>query len=91
MYAKGFAASVGRIGSLECDFILRGGDEEYAYVQVCMTMMASRETEDREYAPLERIRDNYPKYVLTRADPIQRRNGILHRNLPEFMRDGETF
>ena len=54
-------------------------------------MLTSRETEDREYAPLEAIRDNHPKYVLTRNDPIQSRNGILHRNLPEFMRDGEVF
>ena len=89
--AHGCAVSVGRIGPLECDFILRRGDDGYAYAQVCMTMMASRETEDREYAPLERIQDNYPKYVLTRADPIQRRNGIVHRNLPEFMRGGEVF
>jgi len=86
--AHGYATSVGRIGALECDFILRRGDAEYAYVQACMTMMASRETEDREYAPLERIRDNYPKYILTRNDPIQKRNGIIHANLPEFMRDG---
>lgn len=89
--SRGCAASVGRIGPLECNFILRRGEEGYAYAQVCMTMMASRETEDREYAPLEAIRDNYPKYVLTRNDPIQSRNGILHRNLPEFMRDGEVF
>ena len=89
--SRGCAASVGRIGPLECDFILRRGDAGYAYVQVCMTMMAGRETEDREYAPLEKIRDNYPKYILTRNDPIQSRNGIIHRNLPEFMRDGGWF
>ena len=56
-----------------------------------MTMMNDRKTEDREYAPLEKIRDNYPKYVLTRNDPIQQRNGIIHANLPEFMRDGTMF
>ena len=89
--AHGYAASVGRIGSLECDFILRRGDAEYAYVQACMTMMSDRKTEDREYAPLEKIRDNYPKYILTRNDPIQNRNGIIHRNLPEFMREGRMF
>ena len=89
--SRGCAASVGRIGPLECDFILRNGATGYAYVQVCMTMMASRETENREYTPLEMIRDNYPKYVLTRNDPIQTRNGIHHRNIPEFMRDGAVF
>ena len=89
--SRGCAASIGRIGALECDFILRRGESGYAYVQVCMTMMADRETESREYAPLEKIRDNYPKYVLTRADPIQNRSGIIHANLPAFMASGKEF
>ena len=89
--SHGYAASIGRIGTLECDFILRRGDTGYAYVQACMTMMNDRKTEDREYAPLEKIRDNYPKYILTRNDPIQQRNGIIHRNLPEFMRASTAF
>jgi len=37
------------------------------------------------------FRGNYPKYILTRNDPIQQRNGIIHRNLPEFMRASTTF
>ncbi len=89
--AHGYAASVGRIGPLECDFIFRHGEAEYAYAQICMTIAANRETEDREYAPLERIRDNYPKYVLTRNDPIQSRNGVIHRNLPDFMSEESAF
>lgn len=89
--SKGYEISIGRIGKLECDFIMRGKSMEYCYVQVCMTIMASRETEDREYAPLESIADNYPKYVLTRSDMIQKRNGIIHKNIPEFMANGELF
>ena len=88
---KGYEISIGRIGKLECDFILRGEDRGYSYVQVSMTIMASRETEDREYRPLESIKDNYPKYVLTRSDMIQKRNGIIHKNIPEFMKSGELF
>ena len=87
----GYSASIGRIGPLECDFILRQGDANYAYAQVCMTMMADKTTEDREYAPLEKIRDNYPKFILTRNDPIQKRNGIIHANLPDFMKHGHGF
>ena len=89
-YAKsnGYSVSVGRIGKLECDFILQKDFSEYSYVQVCMTMMDSRKTEDREYAPLEKIRDNYAKYVLTRNDVVQHRNGIIHMNMPEMMKDG---
>ena len=35
--------------------------------------------------------DNYPKYILTRNDIIQKRNGIIHKNIPEFMANGEVF
>ena len=56
-----------------------------------MTTMLNRETEDREYAPLEMIKDNYPKYVLTRNDMIQKRNGIIHENIPQFMVAGKLF
>lgn len=89
--AHGYSTSIGRIGKLECDFILRRNDSEYSYVQSCMTMATSLETENREYAPLIKIRDNYPKYILTRNDPIQKRDGIIHKNLPQFMSRGELF
>ena len=89
--SKGYEISIGRIGKLECDFIMRSHSMNYSYVQVSMTIMASKETEDREYAPLESILDNYPKYVLTRHDMIQKRNGIIHKNIPEFMVTGELF
>lgn len=93
VYARthGYSVSIGRIGTLECDFILCQGDANYAYAQVAMSMMSDKATEDREYAPLEKIGDNYPKFILTRNDPIQRRNGILHMNLPDFMKRGQLF
>ncbi len=89
--AQGCKVSVGRIGKLECDFILRTPEMGYAYVQVAMTIMADRSTEEREYRPFEQIRDNYPKYLLTRSDPIQLRDGIIHANIPEFMQEGKRF
>lgn len=89
--AKGYVVSVGRIGKLECDFIMRNGPMQYSYVQVAMTIQSSRNTEDREYKPLESIKDNYPKYVVTRNDLIQQRNGIIHVNIGTFMKDGKTF
>ena len=89
--AQGCKVSVGRIGKLECDFILRNPEMGYAYVQVAMTIMADRSTEEREYRPFGQIRDNYPKYLLTRSDVIQQRDGIIHANIPEFMQEGRTF
>ena len=92
-YARslGYEVSVGRIGKLECDFIMRGRDMGYSYVQVAMTIMGSEKTEDREYRPLEQIRDNYPKFVITRADPIQRRSGIIHENVTDLIGQGLDF
>lgn len=89
--AQGCKVSVGRIGKLECDFILRNPEMDYAYVQVAMTIVADRSTEEREYRPFEQIKDNYPKYLLTRSDPIQQRDGIIHANIPEFMQEGRAF
>lgn len=89
--AQGCNVSVGRIGKLECDFILRNPEMGYAYVQVAMTIMDSRSTEEREYRPFEQIKDNYPKYLLTRSDPIQQRDGIIHANIPEFIQEGREF
>ena len=87
IYARSlnYSVSIGRIGKLECDFILRGSDQDYAYVQVSYTIALSRETEEREYRPLEDIRDNYPKYLMTTDFILQKRNGIKHVNLMDFM------
>ena len=87
--SSGSKISVGRIGKLECDFIMRNRDMGYVYAQVAYTIAQSRETEEREYRPLEQIRDNYPKYLLTTDFLLQKRNGILHVNLLEFMKNGK--
>ena len=80
-----YSVSVGRIGKLECDFILRNNENEYSYVQVAYTIMQSKETENREYRLLESVNDNYAKYVATTDYMLQKRNGIKHINLMEFM------
>lgn len=92
-YAKsqGYSISVGRIGKLECDFILRDHKMNYAYVQVAYTIALSKKTEDREYKSLESIRDNYPKYVMTTDYLLQNRNGIKHVNLMDFIISNSTF
>ena len=86
-----YSISVGRIGKLECDFILRNKENDYSYVQVAYTILQSEDTENREYRPLESIRDNYAKYVVTTDYMLQKRNGIKHINLMEFMINGSKF
>ena len=93
IYARSldYAVSVGRIGKLECDFIMRDTKLDYSYVQVAYTISESQKTEDREYAPLESVTDNYPKYVLTTDYLLQNRSGIKHVNLLEFMKSHSRF
>lgn len=93
LYARSmnYAVSVGRIGKLECDYIFRDINGDYSYMQVAYTIMLSKETENREYKPLEMIRDNYPKYVATTDYMLQKRNGIRHINIISFMKEARSF
>lgn len=93
IYAKSldYSVSVGRFGKFECDFIVRGTDMQYAYIQVAYTIALSKETEEREYRPLENIKDNYPRYVVTTDYLLQHRSGIKHVNLMDFISKNEKF
>ena len=89
---RGYKVSIGRFGKFECDFILRNKDMDYAYLQVAYTIMDSEDTENREYRPLEMIKhDNYPRYVLTTDKLLQKRNGIIHANIMDFMKAEKDF
>ena len=89
--SRDYSVSVGRIGKLECDFILRDVNLSYSYVQVAYTIAASKDTEDREYRSLEGIKDNYPKYVMTTDYLLQNRSGIANVNLIDFISAGKLF
>ena len=90
--SKGYKASIGKIGKLEVDFILRKQADEYSYIQVAMTIHndnydenGKNITEEREYRSLERIADGYPKYLITMDKLLQRRSGIKHLNIVDMM------
>ena len=94
----GYKVSIGKIGTLEVDFILRRYADEYAYVQVARTIdngnydeSGKNVTEEREYRPLESIADGYPKYLITMDKLLQKRNGIKHLNIVDMLlTDGMT-
>lgn len=95
----GYTASIGKIGNLEIDFILRNElTNDYAYVQVAKTIdngiyndEGKLVTEEREYAPLEKIKDGYPKYLLTLDKILQKRRGVKHCNIIDFIINNEKF
>ncbi len=85
--SRDYKVSVGRIGEVECDFIARKNGA-YAYVQVAMTILNDKSTEEREYRPFGKIRDNYPKYLFTLDPLVQERDGVHHMKLLDFMAMG---
>jgi uncharacterized protein len=82
---RGYEVTIGKVGQAEVDFAARR-QEQTIYVQVAATIAASAETRRREYAPLEAIADNYPKYVLT-LDPLagDSTGGIHHLPIHDFL------
>lgn len=80
---RGYSVTVGRIGDREVDFVCdKRGDR--LYVQVTY-LLASEDTVQREFGVYDKIRDNYPKYVVSMDEIDLSRNGIRHRNIRDFL------
>ena len=86
LQARGYQVSVGKIGKLECDFITRKAND-HAYMQVAFSI-AERSVGEREYRPFSRTRDAYLLFLFTLDPLLQRRDGVLHLNLLDFMASG---
>lgn len=80
---RGYDVKVGKTDDYEIDFVAYKGSDTL-YVQVCY-ILASTETVEREFGNLERIKDNYPKYVISGDLPDFSRNGIKHYNIIKFL------
>lgn len=80
---RGYKVRVGKTDDYEIDFIAYKGND-IIYVQVCY-LLSSTETIEREFGNLERINDNYPKYVISGDLPDFSRNGIKHFNIINFL------
>lgn len=96
--SNGYKTSVGKIGKLEVDFILRKNADEYSYVQVARTIdndnfdeSGKNITEEREYRPLEKMSDGYAKYLITMDKLLQRRSGVKHLNIIDMILDNNEF
>ena len=84
----GYKVQVGILGAGEVDFVCTKTGET-AYVQVTY-LMGEQSTRNREFGPLEKIRDNHPKYVISATPLLTSRdeNGIKHISLREFLCKG---
>lgn len=84
---RGYVVTVGKVGDKEVDFICESQGNRL-YIQVAY-LLASEETIQQEFGVYERVRDNYPKYVLTLDEFDMSRDGINHRNIRDFLLEKE--
>lgn len=80
-----YQISIGKIGKLECDFIVRKKNRDYAYIQVAYTLQgedikATERIKEREYRPFREIRDGYPRYIISLDKFRDQQEGVHHIN-----------
>lgn len=85
MLSRGYEISVGKIGDYEIDFICTRGNNKI-YIQVAY-ILADKSVIEREFRPLMKIEDNFPKYVVTGDRHDFSGNGIIHKNIIDFLLD----
>lgn len=80
---RNFKVFVGKKDESEIDFIAERNGVKI-YVQVAY-LLASEETVRREFSVYDSIKDNFPKYVVSMDEFDFSRNGIIHRNIRDFL------
>lgn len=81
---RNYRVMIGKVGNTEVDFVAKK-QGVYTYIQVTADM-TGEETFNREIRPLQNIKDNYEKIILT-ADhlTVGNYNGIQVKNLSEWL------
>jgi predicted AAA+ superfamily ATPase len=77
---RGNKVWTGTARNTEVDFVCKNPTGEIEYYQVAW-QLTNEFTIAREFAALEKINDNYPKYLLTTDSYTQSRRGVKHLNV----------
>jgi hypothetical protein len=85
LVSNDYQVSIGRIGKLECDFIVRDKQQNYAYIQVAYTLQGedtktTNKIKEREYRPFRDIKDGYPRYIISLDRFRDQQEGVHHIN-----------
>ena len=87
LFRRGYDVAIGKIDNQEVDFIVTTADDKL-YIQVTESMQ-SEDVRKRELAPLQKIRDNYEKIVLSLEPGLDASyDGIKSLNLIDWLLDG---
>ena len=80
---RNYKVYVGKKGDLEIDFIAEKQGKKI-YIQVAY-LLANDETIKREFSVYNSVKDSYPKYVVSMDDLDFSQNGIIHKNIKDFL------
>jgi len=83
MLRRGYKVTSGRSYGQEVDFVCES-NENRLYIQVSY-LLSEEQTIQREFGVLQKIRDNFPKYVLSLDEFDLSREGITHQNIRDFL------
>ena len=81
---RGYKIWIGMLRNGEIDFTVKNLNGDIEYYQVSWSI-ADPQTEKREYAPLENVYDNYPKFLLSTDSFLQGKSGIIHKNVFDWL------
>ena len=80
---RGYTVYIGTNDASEVDFIATRFQEKI-YIQVAY-LLANEETINREFNAFNNIKDNYPKYVISLDNFDFSKDGIIHKNIIEWL------
>lgn len=83
LISRGYKVFVGKTYKSEVDFIAERGREK-VYIQAAY-YLADEKMIEREFGAYEGIGDNYPKYVISMDKVPMSREGIIHKNIIDFL------
>ena len=84
---RGYTVNIGKAGDKEIDFVAKRGDI-VEYYQVAQSVL-DEATHEREFSAFDGIKDNHPKFVLTRDYTDFNQDGIKHINVLKWLLDEE--
>ena len=83
LIARGYNVNIGSIDNGEIDFIATRFEEKI-YIQVTY-LLDDENVSEREFGAYKQIEDNYPKYVLSMDKFDFSQNGIIHKNIIDWL------
>ena len=83
LISRGYDVKIGNLEKAEIDFIATRFKEKI-YIQVAY-ILADDTVMDREFGAYKGIEDNYPKYVLTMDKHDFSQEGIIHKNVINWL------